>query len=67
MSDGLFENLNQYGTELDFLIGESAEDLKKQIQAIRSHIQIIEIYAMGTRHYCWFLSKQKINKKVKGK
>jgi len=67
MSDGLFENLNQYGTELDFLIGDSAEDLKKQIQAIRSHIQVISIYAVGNKHCCWFMTKTKINKKVKGK
>lgn len=66
MADGLFENLNSY-ENLDFLIGESAEDLKKQLNSIRSHIQIISIYATGARHICWFYTKTKINKKPKGK
>lgn len=66
MADGLFENLNSY-EGLDFLVGDSAEDLKQQLNSIRSHIQILFIYATGTKHICWFTAKTKINKKTKGK
>lgn len=61
-----FENLNPY-RKLEYLEGLSAEDLKKQLSQIKTPINILYIYAAGNRHFCWFLTQDKINKIKKDK
>lgn len=66
MADGLFENLNSNSDLLNFLVGNSPEELLNQIKQIRLPTDILAIYAVGSRHICWFRTTAKI-KKVKGK
>ena len=60
-----FENLNPY-VKLEFLEGQSADELKNQLSQIRTPINILHMYAVGSRHFCWFLAQDKINKIKKG-
>lgn len=61
MSELGFSNLNPYGG-IQFLVGNSPEELIKQITQIRSPIKIVSMYASGQNHIVWFLSDVKINK-----
>ena len=63
----MFENLNNVGQNLDFLEGQSAKELLDQIKQIKLPIQIISMYAVGSRHFAWILTTAKINKVTKGK
>ena len=64
MADDLFENLGVQG--LTFIIGESAEDVLKQVSAIRLPVKIISIYAQGSKHYAWIQTSAKIIRSKKG-
>lgn len=61
----MFENLNKY-QNLNFLTGDSPEDLLRQIQSIRLPTQVLQIYGMNGKHYAWILTEAKIVKKPKG-
>lgn len=65
MADDMFESLNPNTSTLDFLVGDSAEDLKAQITSIRLPTKIIAIYAVGVKHIAWIQTTAKIKKKVK--
>lgn len=60
-----FENLNPY-SNLEFLTGNSPEDIKDQLVQLKFPIRIIQMYAAGTKHFVWFQSSEKINKVKKG-
>lgn len=66
MSELEFGNLSPYGG-LEFLSGNSPEELQRQLKSIRSPIKILSMYASGQNHYVWFLTDVKINKLKKGK
>lgn len=59
----LFTDLSPNGVTL--LIGESAEDLHKQLTSITLPVKIITIYAQGSKHYAWIYTSAKIIKKTK--
>ncbi|RTL05194.1 hypothetical protein EKK58_08580 [Candidatus Dependentiae bacterium] len=61
-----FENLNPY-QKLDYLEAQGAEELKTQLLQIKTPINIISMYAVGSRHICWILTQDKINKIKKDK
>ena len=63
----MFENLNNISQNLTFLEGQSAQELLDQIKQIRLPIQIISMYAVGSRHFAWIVTTAKINKVTKGK
>lgn len=63
-TEGMFDSLNENKYTLDFLIGDSAEDLRNQIASIPLRVKIITIYAYGTRHIAWIQTEAKL-KKVK--
>lgn len=65
MSELSFSNLNPYGG-LQFLVGNSPEQLVEQLAQIKTPIKIISMYAMGQNHIVWFLADVKINKVKKG-
>jgi hypothetical protein len=67
MADEMFDSLNPNTSALEFLMGDSAEDLKNQITSIRLPTKIIAIYAVGSKHVAWIQTTAKIVKKVKGK
>lgn len=67
MANGLFENLNSTGDSLNFLTGDSPEDLLSQIKQIRMPVFIVSIYAVGSKHYAWIQTSQKLIKKKKEK
>jgi hypothetical protein len=59
----LFNELGIAGLVL--LIGESGEDLHKQLTSITLPVKIISIYAQGSKHYAWIQTSAKIVKKKK--
>jgi hypothetical protein len=63
----MFENLNAQGQNLNFLEGNSAQELLDQIKQIKLPIQIMSMYAVGSRHFVWFISTANIKKITKGK
>lgn len=64
MADEMFDSLNSNTSTLDFLIGDSAEELRAQIASIHLPVKIIAIYAIGVRHIAWIQTTAKL-KKVK--
>lgn len=60
----MFENLNPY-SNIEFLKGDSEDDLKRQILSIGHPIKIHSMYAVGAKHVVWFSSDVKIVKKQK--
>lgn len=64
MADELFENLN-LNASLNFLKGNSEEELLGMIKSIRLPLKIISIYSVGTKHVAWFQTSAKIVKKKK--
>lgn len=67
MAGGMFETLNSTGESLNYLVGDSPEDLLEQIKQIRSSVHIVSIYAIGSKHYAWIQTSVKIIKKKKEK
>ena len=65
MSELEFSNLNPYGG-IQFLVGNSPEELMAQLTQIKSPIKIVSMYASGQNHCVWFLAEVKINKIKKG-
>lgn len=61
-----FANLNNY-QKIEFLVGDSPEDLKAQLIQIKTPLNILSMYSSGNKHYVWFLSDAKINKVFKKK
>ena len=66
MTELEFANLNNY-SQIEFLTGDSPEQLKAQLLEIKSPIKILHMYSSGSKHYVWFLSQDKINKVKKRK
>jgi len=62
----MFDSLNQ-NASLDYLEGQSLEELKKALLSINLPVNIISIYAFGSRHVAWFTTDAKIIKKTKSK
>ena len=60
----LFTSLNN-SKNIDFLIGDSPEDLRMQIAAIRTPVYIYSIYGSGTKHVAWIQTTVKIKKVTK--
>lgn len=56
---------NLSGINIEFLQGESADDLKSQLDQIRIPYKIFSIYAQGNRHFAWINTSIPIKKKVK--
>ncbi len=63
----MFENLNNYSQNLTFLEGLSAQELLDQIKQIKLPVQILSIYAVGSKHVAWIVTTAKINKVKKEK
>lgn len=63
-SESNFYNPNQFSS-INFLMGDSADELISQIKQITQPIKIISMYAQGNKHYCWFVGNVKIKRKVK--
>lgn len=63
----MFDNLNNLSHNFTFLEGQSAQELLDQIKQIKLPVQIVSMYAVGTRHYAWIITTAKINKITKGK
>jgi len=59
-----FDRLNQLD-KLQHLTGDSPQDLDAQLKQIKMPVHIVNIYGVGTKHYCWFYTDSKI-KKIKG-
>ena len=62
----LGENLSSY-PNLDFLIGSSPEELKKQLDQIRLPFKILALYAQGGNHVAWVSLSRQLIKKKRGK
>ena len=56
----MFENLNNEGRNLMFLVGLDANELLGQIKDITLPVRIISIYAVGSRHYAWIQTTAKV-------
>ena len=63
----MFENLNNYSQNLNFLEGNSAQELLDQIKQFKLPVQILSIYAVGSKHFAWIVTTAKVNKVSKGK
>lgn len=62
----MFDSLNNLKDSLNFLTGNSPEELELMLKQINLPVQIISIYSSGSKHYAWFITTAKI-KKVKEK
>ena len=60
MEDG-FDSINQL-QNLDFIVGNSAQDVLDQIRAIHLPTRLISVYSQGTRHYAWIQTHAKLKK-----
>lgn len=61
-----FDNLNDLGNTLEFLEGQSAQELLNQIKSITLPTKIIAMYSVGSRHFAWIQTTAKIKKVIKG-
>lgn len=60
-----FDSLNPYGETLEFLDASSPTELRAMLRQIRLETKIINIYAYGSRHVAWIMTRAKIKKKGK--
>lgn len=60
----MFENLSNHPF-LEFYVGDSPEDLRAQLSAIRLPFKVINIYAQGSRHYAWVSLTAPTKKRIK--
>lgn len=60
-----FSSLNAYGDTLEFIDAESPTKLRDLIRSLRSEVQILSIYAYGSRHIAWISTRTKIKRKGK--
>lgn len=67
MANGLFDNLNSNAENLNFFVSDSAQEMLDLIKQVRLPMNIVSMYAVGTKHYCWFRTTAKIIKKTKKK
>jgi hypothetical protein len=58
---------NLSGFKIQYLVGESAEDLRDQFTQIKIPYRIISIYGSGSRHYAWINTTMAIKIKKKNK
>ena len=58
---------NLSGMKVEFFIGESADELKSQLDQMRIPYKILSIYSQGNRHYAWINTAATIIKKKKTK
>lgn len=68
MGTELFQDLSNFGS-LEFLIGNSPDELLEQLRSIRRESKLVSIYAYGngTRHIAWFFTQATIKKVPKTK
>lgn len=60
----VFDSLNNL-QKLDFLVGDSPEELRGLIQSIHHPVQLLGIYAVGSKHIAWILTDANLVKKTK--
>lgn len=58
--------LNAY-ENLDFLVANTADELRDIIRSIPFPLEVITIYAVGTKHIAWVRTHGKIKKVTKEK
>ncbi len=63
---GLNARLNKMD-KLEFLQGDSAQELLQKLKTIRLATEVLSIYAIGTKHVAWIYTEAKIEKKTKNK
>ena len=47
---------------IEFLSELTADDLKKQLQAIKTPINIVAFYGTNNRHFVWFTTSKPVKK-----
>ncbi len=62
LGDSLSEN-----SKVEFLVGNSAEELRIQLAQIKLPFRIVTIYAMGGAHIAWIIPTLPIKKVIKTK
>jgi hypothetical protein len=62
LGDSLSEN-----SKVEFLVGNSAEELRIQLAQIKLPFRIVTIYAMGGSHVAWIIPTLPIKKVIKTK
>jgi hypothetical protein len=62
----LGDSLSRFGN-INFLIGDSPEDLQRMLREIRIPFQIVSMYAQGTKHLAWINSDIPVIKQQKNK
>lgn len=62
----MFTNLNEKGQGLEYLVGNSPEELLAMIRLFDLPTSIVAIYAVGTKHIAWILTTQKVVKVKRG-
>lgn len=60
------DNLSAH-KNIEFLYGNSPEELRDQLAAIQLPFKLITIYALGGRHYAWIVPTVKVTKVKKTK
>jgi hypothetical protein len=58
----MFTNLNEKGQALEYLVGNSPEELLNLIRSFDLPISIVSMYAIGSKHIAWILTTQKVVK-----
>ena len=51
--------LNKFGS-VNFLVGDSAKELKEQLSQISQPFNLITIYPQGSKHYAWIFGDVKV-------
>lgn len=59
----MFENLNHYGTTLEYLQAASPSALQALIKKIKLPTRIVAIYFDGKTHVAWIVTEAKIKRK----
>lgn len=60
----LFENLNGL-QNIDFLVGDSPEDLRAQIRQIRTPVKELGFVVQGSKHIVWLLPLNPLRKRTR--
>ena len=58
------DKLNNYGN-IEFLFGDTADDLKMQLIQINIPFKIIAMYGLANKHFAWIVPSRKIKKVTK--
>jgi len=63
----MFENLNNIGSNLNYFVGNSADEILDQVKQIKLPVQVVSMYAVGAKHFIWFITTAKITKTTSNK